>query len=101
MSQEALSTKLHINKAATARAIKSLESKGYIVRETDALDRRAKIVSSTDKAELIKERLLESRRKWAEFLQSDLDEATTAIIYEALERMANRAAKLENTKKEV
>lgn len=94
MTQEALSAKLMINKAATARALKNLEQKGYIQREISELDRRAKYVTTTELAESIKYRLFESRRKWTEILQGDLDEEIAELIYNTLEQMVEKVENL-------
>lgn len=94
MTQEELSSKLMINKAATARALKNLEQKGYIQREVSETDRRAKYVSTTELAESIKERLFESRRKWTNILQGDLDDESAELIYNALEQMVKKVEQL-------
>ncbi len=39
-TQEQLSLALHIDKAATARAVRSLEHKGFVLRKQDEQDRR-------------------------------------------------------------
>lgn len=97
MTQEALCTRLRIDKAATARALKSLEQKGYIKREISTNDRRAKTVSTTDKAEAIKDRLLESRHKWTEILQGDLDPELAHLMYATLEQMVKKVEGLNRT----
>lgn len=47
-TQEDLTAFVGVDKAATARAIRSLESKGYLVRKQDETDRRQNRVYPTD-----------------------------------------------------
>lgn len=50
LQQEQLAEQLDVGKAAVSRAVDSLESKGYVVRERRHDDRRAYSVSLTSKA---------------------------------------------------
>lgn len=50
LGQEEIVEQLDISKPAVSRALESLEAKGYIVREVDASDKRAKRVLLTTKA---------------------------------------------------
>lgn len=49
-SQEELSLSLYIDKAAIARAVKSLESKGYVMRINDERDKRCNRLFLTEQA---------------------------------------------------
>jgi DNA-binding MarR family transcriptional regulator len=96
ITQEEMSAYLYIDKSATARAIKSLEQKGYVIRKKDMKDKRINRVFLTDKA---KENMTEIRNRvfrWSEFLTEDLDTKTADIIYSTLEAMV---IKVEYTKK--
>lgn len=53
LRQEELGEQLDISKPAISRALESLERKGYIVREKDTADMRARLVQLTGKAEEI------------------------------------------------
>jgi MarR family transcriptional regulator, transcriptional regulator for hemolysin len=50
LGQEELVEQLDVSKPAVSRALESLESKGYIVREVDPADKRARRVLLTAKA---------------------------------------------------
>lgn len=91
MTQEELSASIMIDKAATARAVKSLEDKGYVTREADLEDKRAKKVSCTAKAVASRDEIQEALRKWTEFLMSDLDANTAEIVTASLEQMSEKA----------
>ena len=49
-SQEELTVYVGVDKAATARAVRSLEEKGYLTRVQDPRDKRQNRVYPTDKA---------------------------------------------------
>lgn len=52
-TQEELTAMIGVDKAATARAIRSLESKGYLTRQQDPMDRRQNRVFATELAHKI------------------------------------------------
>lgn len=49
-TQEELTAMVGVDKSATARAVRSLERKGYVTRRQDAADRRQNRVFATDAA---------------------------------------------------
>ncbi|MCF0123537.1 MAG: MarR family transcriptional regulator, partial [Ruminiclostridium sp.] len=49
-SQEELTAFVGVDKAVTARAVRSLEEKGYLIRQQDPRDKRQNRVYPTDKA---------------------------------------------------
>ena len=73
MSQEQLSKNLIIDKSATARAIKSLEEKEYIIRKKDDNDKRTNRIKLTKKGIEIKDRLSNLLEEWNNEITSDID----------------------------
>lgn len=53
MPQERLADELDIGKAAISRALASLEEKGYVTRKAHPFDKRARLVTLTEKATAI------------------------------------------------
>lgn len=49
MTQEELTEIVSVDKAATTRAVRSLEEKGYLIRRQDAKDRRKNLIYPTEK----------------------------------------------------
>lgn len=49
MNQEELTAMVSVDKAATTRAIRSLEEKGYLIRRQDTKDRRKNLIYPTEK----------------------------------------------------
>lgn len=52
LTQDELTKLVKVDKAATARMVKSLEQKGYITRETDPKDKRNKKIHLTERGRL-------------------------------------------------
>jgi DNA-binding MarR family transcriptional regulator len=90
MTQEKMSSVLYIDKAATARAIKSLEQKEYVIRIKDSNDKRINRVYLSEKAKKNIEEIRSRVFHWSEFLTEDLDPHITDVVYDALEAMVNK-----------
>lgn len=91
MTQEELSARIMIDKAATARAVKSLEDKGYVTRVADQSDKRAKLVACTEKAQESREEIQSALRRWTDFLTADLEPETLNLLVGTLEQMSDKA----------
>ncbi|MEW9122735.1 MAG: MarR family winged helix-turn-helix transcriptional regulator [Thermotaleaceae bacterium] len=92
ISQEDLSAYLYIDKAAIARAVKSLEQKGYVTRYKDEADKRFNRVCLSDKAKGLENEIKEKVWSWSEFLTEDLDEETVDEVLSVLKKMVNKVA---------
>lgn len=90
ITQDELSSYLYINKAATARAIQSLEKKGYIRRNKDSEDRRCNRVYLTEQAKACKEQIRIRIWKWSQFLTEEMDEETKDLVISELEAMVHK-----------
>lgn len=95
LTQDDLSTYLYIDKSATARAIKSLEEKGYIIRNKDSVDKRCNRVYLSEKAKSHEDEIKRRVLRWSEFLTEDMDEETIDMTFTILEGMVE---KVERTK---
>jgi len=89
-TQDELSSYLYIDKSATARAIKSLEQKGYVIKDKDNADKRFNRIYLTGKAKDCKDEIWQRIRSWGEFLTEGMDEETIGIILTALENMVDK-----------
>ena len=69
-----LSMECGVSTARIAKALKSLEGKGYILRETDTGDRRRTLVTATDLGREISERFEAQRRLTLENMLCELGE---------------------------
>ena len=93
LTQEELSSYLYIDKAATHRAVKSLEKKGYVTITKDHLDRRCNRVNPSAKALELKDEIRQRVWRWSDFLSEDLTPETVDIIVAAMEKMICKVEK--------
>lgn len=98
ITQDELSAYLHIDKAATARAVISLEEKGYIKKDKDPADKRCNRVYLTDKAIENKDQIRKRVWQWSEILTEDIDENTKDILISALESMVKKVEQVDMKK---
>jgi DNA-binding MarR family transcriptional regulator len=92
-TQDEMSSYLYIDKAAIARSMKSLESKGYVLKIKDTTDKRYNRIYLTDKAKSNREAIRKKVWHWIEFLTDDLDEEITDVFLTVLEKMASKVEK--------
>jgi len=93
VTQDELSSYLYIDKSATARAIKSLEDKGYIMRSKDHLDKRFNRVFLTEKAKACKDEIREKVWSWSNFLREGINEQDIDTVVSVLETMVKKVEK--------
>jgi DNA-binding MarR family transcriptional regulator len=92
VSQESLAKALKFDKGTTAVAMKQLEAQGYIVRETDCLDKRSLRVCVTPKAWAIESEFMEVITSWTDVLTHGFTEQEKTAASEFLKRMSENAA---------
>ncbi|MDR6223386.1 MarR family winged helix-turn-helix transcriptional regulator [Methanococcoides alaskense] len=71
VSQENLAKSLTVSKTTSMRAIKKLESEGYIFRKQDENDRRAYKVYLTEKGKAIQETIWQKLADWDNMIFSE------------------------------
>ncbi len=71
VSQEDLAKSLTVSKTTSMRAIKKLESEGYVFRKRDENDRRAYKIYLTEKGKAIQETIWQKLADWDEMIFSD------------------------------
>lgn len=91
ITQEELSARVLIDKGATARALKSLEEKGYVRREADTQDKRSKRVFITEKALERGDEIHQALKGWTTYLTEDLEPEAVSGALDILEKMADKA----------
>ena len=96
MSQEQLSKNLIIDKSATARAIKSLEEKEYIIRKKDDNDKRTNRIKFTKKGIEIKDRLSNLLEEWNNEITSDIDKNLLNTVIDTINKMSIKAIEKNN-----
>ncbi|MCI1931879.1 MAG: MarR family transcriptional regulator [Clostridia bacterium] len=91
INQEELSSLLLIDKALTARTVKSLEEKGYVIRKV-AEDRRFKKLFLTDKAKSQKEYFYSLLKKWEDYTTDWMNQSMKNQVFKGLQTMAEKSA---------
>ena len=70
--------------------VKSLEEKGYIIRETDPKDKRNKKLYLTEKGRLQYKPLSDALKKFNQDLTSEWSDEQYEIVYQSLEMLQKR-----------
>jgi len=91
INQEELSNVLFLDRAATARSVKTLEEKGFITRKRDENDKRVKRLYLTKKGRKSKMCILTALKEWMEYLSLGMDEVSKTTIFQNLKSMAEQA----------
>lgn len=91
VNQKHLSDMLIIDDALTTRVMKSLESKGYIVRERCRSDKRAYDIKLTEKGVQIQPVILKTLKKWTDTISEGMDEGERDEMIEKLTVMSQNA----------
>lgn len=87
VTQEELTTLVQVDKAATARAVKSLESKGLLSRVQDEQDRRQNRIYLTDAARELKDAVRSELRRFNDLLTAGIDSESLEMTYAVLLKM--------------
>lgn len=86
-TQDKLTSLVGVDKAATTRALSSLEKKGYLTRHQDEKDRRQNRIYATDKALEIGTEVLEELMCLNDEILNGISEENQVILYHALLQM--------------
>ena len=90
-----ISDRFEITPAAASQMVDKLVHSGYIVREEDPSDRRAKLLNLTGKGRHLIEQGIEERYRWVDDLAGKLNPEERTRIVEALELMMRASQELE------
>lgn len=96
ITQEELTALVCVDKSATARAVKSLEAKGYLVRVQDRRDRRLNRLYPTDLAKRLGPAVKQDLLHFNELLTQEIGQEELTAMYEGLLKMEENLAALSN-----
>ena len=91
VTQEEVARRHQVDKANAARALQSLERKGYVVRRPGSADRRERLVALTERGETVRREVQTILTEWIATLANTVNEREWAVTLTALERMAGAA----------
>lgn len=86
-TQEELTSLVGVDKAMTTRAIRSLESKGFIVRKQGENDKRQNLVYKTEKVDRIEAHLRADLLAFNDYFTKGIDESELEIFMRVLNQM--------------
>lgn len=89
-----LGTRTTLDKMQVSRAVTRLEDAGLVQRETDAADRRNRIVGLTARGRALHRRIVPMAQAREAFLLEALDDAERAALGRALDKLHQRARQL-------
>lgn len=98
-TQEELTELVGVDKAATTRAVRSLENKGYLIRKQDEKDRRQNRVYPTDAVFRIGDLLHNELLCLNDELVKGLSEEQLLVLSEALSVIEDNLSAIKETKK--
>jgi len=90
-----VSERFEITPAAASQLVEKLVQNGFVVREEDPHDRRAKLLNLTDKGRGLVQQGIEERYRWLDQLSERLTDDERVQISEALDILTRVATDLE------
>ena len=90
-----ISERFDISNAAASQLVDKLVQSGFIKREEDPQDRRAKLLNLTDKGKELIQQGIEERYRWVDKLAERLTAEERVQVSEALNTMTRAAQELE------
>ena len=91
LTQEELARELCLNKSTVARALTTLEERGFVERKSDSTDKRVLLVYPTDKTRELMPALRSASREWNELIARGIDEGEMEIFLSVLRKMEYNA----------
>lgn len=98
ITQEELTAIVCVDKAATTRAVKSLEEKGFLVREQDEHDRRQNRIYATDMTMKLAGAVSKELLQFNELLTQGISPEDIEVIFSGLQKMEKNFSDLSNGK---
>lgn len=92
LTQEDLTAIVCVDKAATARAVKSLEEKGYLIRIQDEHDKRQNRIYPTDLTRQLGPAVRNELLRFNDLLTQGIDSQSLDLVYAALTKMEENFA---------
>lgn len=87
ITQEKLTAVVCVDKSATARAVRSLEQKGFLIRVEDKNDRRQNRIYPTEKARQMGPVVRKELLHFNAMMIQGIPPETAELVYSALEKM--------------
>ncbi len=93
-TQECIANELCLNKSTVARALNTLEERGYIKREINPDNKREMLVSITEKAESVLPKVRTASKEWSERLSEGIPTDEMNMFFSVISRLEQRAKEI-------
>ena len=90
-----ISERFEVTPAAASQLVDKLVQNGFVIREEDPHDRRAKLLNLTDKGREIIQQGIVERYRWLDLLAEQLTDEESVQVGEALDILTRAAGNLE------
>ena len=91
-----ISERFEVTPAAASQLVDKVVQGGFVKREEDPKDRRAKLLNLTDKGRQLIQRGIEERYRWMQELAGKLTAEEQAQVSEALNMLTRAAREMED-----
>lgn len=88
-TQEEVTAVLDIDKSAVARAVQSLEQKGFLEKKKDARDKRCNRIYLTEKGQLSEQLIQKTIQEWNQILTKNMPKEKTEEMMNLLSQMVD------------
>ena len=93
VSQDVITKVLHLNKSNVTRNLQTLQDNGFIEKKVDETDKRSHLIFPTDKAFMIRPKILEKMHKWNDIILDGLSEEDKELLLLWLKKITDNACK--------
>lgn len=98
-SQDALAESLQFNKSSAARAVLRLEKEGYLTRTVDPANRRRNVLSTTEKARLVKDEIYRILKGLTDDVYADFSDEEIEQYFHLTEKISARVVQMQREAK--
>ena len=92
-TQDEVAQRLLLDKGTVAKAVSQLEANGFILKKTNASDRREFNLFPTEKAIAIYPQILKSKEEWHDKLTENLSDIERDVLERLLEKVMYNAVR--------
>lgn len=100
LSQDTLSSRLSVDKAATARAVKALEEKQYVIRKKDPHDKRINRVYITEQGIALQAKIFPVLNSWNALITDNMPIEEIKHLSDTLENITMKVLEINFNNKE-
>lgn len=91
ITQDTLASRLGIDKASTAKALKKMQQNGYITREPLPTDKRSNVIKLTDKSRNLKSEIQKVSDQWQVIVTEGISQEEYDIFLDVAIKMSENA----------